>query len=467
MNRFPLYITLAVASSAALLSSCGDENNIGSSITKGEVTIEVDSLFSVSGRAIQDAQFDSRSLELLIGRLSAEGYGELEAGFASRLMPASTLPIPDSIPLDSVKSMVLRFRYHSNAFTGDSLAPQQLSVYRLTRQLPDDIDNTTDLTGYYDESAPMGSRSYTVTALGTVNSQKGTRSIDVPLSPEYAREVIRQYRTDPSVFQWASSFAEVFPGIVVKSTFGRGLVANISNTEFVTYYNTPARTTVIVDGVGVARDTLRRDSASLFAITPEVLSANIMRLRPSQNIVSRVAAGECILMSPGGYNVQIDFPAQQIVERYLNDNFNLGVINTLTYTVPAQTIANTYNIAPPPYLLMVKSHKAREFFASNSLPEENDKEVFWAAYDADKKQYMFSNMRPYIIDLMQRNTPITEEDTQFTLVPVSITTETAGSSYNPRTIVTKCQYYIAHPSMCLLDIPASKVKFTYSRQVIK
>lgn len=464
MNKFALSIVLG-SCAAGFLTSCDDEN-IGSSIVNGDVSIEVDSSFTVTGHSVRYADFNSRSESLLIGRLSAEGFGDLEAYFASRLMPANAISIPDTIPLDSVKGMRLRFRMKSTDFTGDSLAPQQLTVYNLTKQLPDDINNTTDLDGYYDTSSPLGVSSYTVTALGTDNVNSANRSINIELSKDFARELVYKYRTTPSVFQWPDKFAELFPGIVVKSTFGRGLVANISNTEFITYYNVPAKKTVVVDGVGVVRDTLHTDSTSIFAITPEVLSANLMQMRPAQNIVERIAAGECIMMSPGGYNVEVAFPAQDILNRYLSDNFNLGVINALTYEIPAHTVENSYDIAPPPYILMIKTSKMEEYFSNNDIPEDEDTDAFWAAYDASKGSYTFSSMRPYIVDLMRKGT-VNPEDTQFTLVPVNITTEQAGSTYNPKTVVTGCRYYIAHPTICRLDIPGSKVKFTYSRQVIK
>ncbi len=458
-------VAALVASCA--LSSCDDDSQVGSSITKGEVSIEVDSLFTVVGRSVRPERYDSRSADLLIGRLKAEGYGELESYFAGRLMPATSLSIPDTIKEEAVTGMNLRFIFPSSAFTGDSMAPQQLSVYKLTRQLPDDIDNATDLDGFYDPSSPLGTKSYSATAIGTTNANKTKRSVTVPLGADYARSVVRQYRKDASVFQWPATFAKYFPGIVVRSTFGRGMVANMTNTEFIAYYERKVKKTVVENGVGVSRDTIVTDSATLFAISPEVLSANLITLKPSQNILEMVAAGQQVLMSPGGYNVEIDFPAQDIINRYNSDNFNIGVINTLTYTVPVSHIENSYGINPPPYLLMVKSAKMKEFFASNSIPEEDDDEVFWAKYDKEKKEYVFSSLRPYITALMRDGGEVKPEDMRFTLVPVNITTEQAGSSYNPRTVVTACRYYIAHPTMCVLDIPASKVKFTYSRQVIK
>lgn len=466
MNKILTMGALALASLLAL-PACDDENNVGESIAKGEVTIVVDSTFTVTGRSVRTLEFDSKVNQLLIGRLSAEDFGDLQASFTGRLMPAAQLSIPDSIPLEDVSGMTLRFTFAKKAFTGDTLAPQQLTVYPLTRQLPSGIDNTFDPEGYYDPQNSLGSATYTASDLGlsTYGSTVGT--VNVPLKSEFAREVVNAYRTDPSVFAWPETFAKYFPGIYVKSTFGRGLVLNFSNTQFITYWTHKVKVNKLVDGKYQMVDSLMKDSTALFAISPEVLSANLLRLTPAQSIEDRIARGQQIIMSPAGYNVEVDFPAQEILNRYNRDDFNMGVINTLTYTLPVTPMNNRYNITPPPYLLMIKTSKMDDFFANSLVPKAKDTDAFWAAYDSEKGRYVFSDMRAYIVVLMEAGGQVKPEDTQFTLVPVDIATETTGSYYNQTTVVTTCTPYIAHPTVAILDIPHSKVTFTYSRQVIK
>lgn len=467
MNKFQAISAILALAATVSLPSCDDETNVGSSITPGEVTIVVDSTFTVTGRSVRAQSIDSRDGNLLIGRLSAEDFGDLSADFVGRLMPASVLSIPDSIPLDDVKGMTLRFSFAKNGFTGDTLAPQQLSVYTLTRQLPDAIDNTFDPAGYYDPSSPLGTASYTASSLGLGKKNTTGGKVDVPLKADFARQVVKQYRTDPSVFMWPASFAQYFPGIYVRSTFGRGLVLNFTNTEFLTYWDRHEKTRKVIDGVSVVTDTVITDSTSLFAISPEVLSANLLRLTPAQSVTDRISAGQLVLQSPAGYNVEIDFPARSILDRYLRDDFNMGVINTLTFTLPVATPANTYGLTPPPHLLMIKTSKLKEFFAQKMVPQEGDTDAFWAAYDSEKGQYVFNAMRPYIVALMKAGTEVKAEDMQFTLVPVSITTETVGYTGNQRTVVTSCLPYIEHPTLGIVDLNRAKVKFTYSRQVIR
>lgn len=456
---------LLALGSLALLPACDDEDNVGGSITRGEVTIVVDSTFTVTGRSVRAESIDGRDGNLLLGRLAAQDFGELTADFTGRLMPASTLTIPDSIPLEDVTGMSLSFSFEKDGFTGDTLSPQQLSVYTLTSQLPDNITSAFDPTGYYDASAPLGTASYTASSLGLGGNKSDGGKVSVPLKAEFARDVVRRYRTDPSVFQWPQTFAEYLPGIYVRSTFGNGLVMNFTNTEFLTYWVRKEKVRVVENGVSVVKDTLMRDSTSLFAISPEVLSSNLLRLTPAQSVKDRVNSGQLVLQSPAGYNVEIDFPADEILNRYNTDDFNLGVINTLTFSVPVTCPATSFGIGPAPYLLMVKTSKLKEFFAENKVPKTDDTDAFYAEYDSENGRYEFQGLRPYIVSLMKSGKEVSTEDMRFTLLPVSITTETTGYG-TMKVIVTSCLPYIAHPTYCVLDLKNAKVKFTYSRQTI-
>lgn len=466
--RAALLILISVAVSAAL-SSCDDNDNIGSSLGKGEVSIQIDSLYTITGRSVRAADTDSRAADLLLGRLYAEQYGELEASFAGQLLPAASLTIPDSIPEADIDGLSLRFTYQRTAFTGDTLAPQQLTVYRLTRQLPDTITGSFDPEGYYNPSQAMGSKTFTASMLGLSpkGTTKGMGTVTVPLGAQFARELVRQYRTDPSIFQWPQNFAQKFPGILVRSTFGRGLVLAFSNTQFLTYYHRTMKVHKIINGVSTPVDTVITDSATMLTISPEVLSANMLRYTPAPSLLQRIQNGEAIVASPAGYNVEIEFPARQILERYKNDSFNMAVINTLTFSLPAKAVPNSYGITTPPHLLMIKSDKMEKFFDGNNVPGTNDPDVFWAKYNEKTGSYDFTGLRPYIVNLQQRGGELTDADVMFTLVPVEITTESTGSAYNPGTAVTRCAPYIAHPTMAILDLAAAKIKFTYSTQIIK
>ena len=111
---------------------------------------------------------------------------------------------------------------------------------------------------------------------------------------------------------------------------------------------------------------------------------------------------------------------------------------------------------------MVKSSEVDKFFTENIIPD--GKSSFWASYDESSQSYNFTSMRDYIIQAIKGT--IEEDDHQFTIIPVQITTDTQGT-YETTTIVTKCTPFISRPVMGRLILDKAKIKFTYSKQNLR
>jgi len=468
-NRILLYCLAAVCISG-IFSSCQDDlNEIGGSVAGGEVNISIDSLgYKLEGKSIATPVIDARSTTNLLGRLSVPEYGDLKCTFVSRLMAAQAMKLSDTIIADSVSGMKMIMQVPRGQITGDSLAPQQLKVYKLTKQLPDSITNQFDPTGYYDHSNPLGTYNFTMSAISQGDSafyRNTTLKLPIQLPKEMALDVFKEYRENPETFAWPQTFAKYFPGIYVESSFGRGCVANISDITFNLYYRYGANRVVTTDSASVVRRVSLTDSATVFSTSPIVLNSNNISLKISEHIINMVNEGKVVIQSPAGYNARIKFPAQEIVDRYNENKSNMAVINNLSFTLPVDMIKNNHGITAPPYLLMIKADKLDEFFEKNKVPD--NKTSFWGSYSNAVKGYTFTTMREYIVELINSGEPVKEEDMDFILVPVDITTETSGqTSSKSTTFVTSCTPYFARPTMCEVDLKNAKIKFTYSTQQI-
>lgn len=505
-KRIRLYAaTLMTITAGGLLLSCENETpTVGSELATGEVQIALDSLVwdgtdqyvyrgdqkmlvscpKISYTTVFDDAVDTRSTTNLLGRISVPEYGDLNCSFVSRLMCTKTIDIPDSIPIEQVDSMKLRLSIQRGALTGDSLAPQQLRVFRLTKSLPTDIDNRFDPTGYYDPSSPLGTCSFTLSALGMSDSlyfRLPYINIDIPMSKEMAVEIVKAYRDEKTreIFAWPQTFEQYFHGIYVEPSFGRGCVANISYTDFIVYYNyKKAETSTKDDGTVSTSWKTMTGAAGVFASSPIVLSSNNVTYRPSELLKSMAADNSPIITTPGGYRVDLRFPGRELVELYKSSQSRLAIVSDLSFSIPVEEISNDYDITPPPYLLMVKTSKLAEFLASNSLPDNKDS--FYATYSATQKRYGFSSMRKYILDLIQNG--VKDEDLDFTIIPANLVFETNESSNNyssywsyyygyssgsSTSYLTKCTPYIAKPTMCRLKMDEAQTIFTYSLQLMK
>lgn len=465
--RLRLLPIAALCMAAGLWStSCQDETSIiGGTLTDGEINITVDSSFTITGESLYVPEFDARSGTLLLGNLECPEYGKLKSSFVARLMPATSLDVADSITALDVDSMKLKLSFQKGAFTGDSIAPMQLKVFRLTKQLPSDILSSFNPKGYYDPSSPLAVKNYSLTALGMKDTlinvdRYGHIAMNLPL--QLARDIFTAYRTNPSVFQWPDEFAKYFAGIYVENSFGTGNIVNLTVGEVCTYYHYNKMVTQIVDGVAKPKYVNVADSVTLISTAPEVLSSNIINFTPSATLTSLAASGKALISAPCGYMTKIKFPAQKILDKYWSSDFNLAVINNLVLSIPAEKISNDYGINPPPYLLLIKTSELEEFFAQNKVPDNSSS--FWGSYDSETETYTFTTMRQYIVDLMLAGKDVDPADEDFTIMAVNIVNSQLVN--NQGTIVTKCVPYLLKPSMCRLDLDKAKVKFTFSSQYI-
>ncbi|MCQ2289078.1 MAG: DUF4270 domain-containing protein [Muribaculaceae bacterium] len=451
--------------------SCTDDT-IGGSLSDTRLAIIEDSSFTITGQSVPNTSLRSRTTTQLLGVIKSDGYGTLSSSIVTQFMPVFAIDTAGTKVewIDSCK-LVLRLPTEG-AFTGDSLAPMKLNVYRLNKSLPSPIYSDFDASGYYDVSAPVASVAYSNASakiVGVYDSNTYSyiyhREVEVPVDVDIARSLYTEYVKNPETFRSPSNFEKYFPGVAITNSFGSGRVMNFTDTEFRVYCRKHVQLTDTTDTIykGVQQTYL--------ASSPEVLQNNLIRLDVDQAIKDRVAAGEAIVQAPAGYEVKTRFPIQEVIDMYKNNTKGaMSVINSLSFEVPVEELETQYAIAPPAYLLMVKTSKKDEFIEGDSLT--NSKDSFYAKYDPIKKVYNFSGMRNYILDILTNKGGVaSEDDTYFTITPMDVTiyTDSSSSYYyyyqnNPTTTVTKISPQVSCPAIARLRLDKAKVKVVFSKQ---
>lgn len=467
-----LFYVILAAGVLLSLYACTDDT-IGVSITDGVSSIIEDSSFVLTGHSVRNDRVQMRTSTKMLGTLRADGFGDLTAEAVTSWMPAMSIDTAGTKAewIDSCR-LKLRLPYR-NGFTGDSLAPMRLNVYRLNRNLPSPIYSDFDPTGYYDSSDLLASESYSPTSgwmevatsyVSSTLEYDTVRVISVPMPVELGRELFNIYKNDPAKFASPKAFADVFPGIYITNSYGSGHVVNIKATELDVYYRQYVQLSDTTDTIYPAR------CQSYLASTPEVVSDNIIRFNIDDAITSMINQGAAMIVAPAGYEVEVRFPIQDIIDKYkANIAGSQSVINTLTLTLPVSVPETQYNITPPTYLLMVKSSKKDTFINGDSLT--NNKDSFYAIYNAANKEYIFTGLRDYIINIINNQGGIaTEEDINFTITPVDVTTYSYSSSYyygSTTSAVTKISPMISRPAIARLLLDQAKIKITYSKQIVE
>lgn len=472
MKHF-LYVILAAAALLGLYA-CTDET-IGVSITDSVSSIIEDSSFVITGQSVRNDRVQMRTSTKMLGSLRAEGFGSLQAEAVTMWMPAVSIDTT-GVKSEWIDSCRLKLRIPvRDGYTGNSLAPMRLSVYRLNKSLPSPIYSDFDPTGYYNADDLLATESYSPTSgwvemstsylTGSVEYDT-VRVISVPMPVELGRDLFDAYKSDPSMFTSPKRFADFFPGIYITNSYGSGHVVNIKATELDVYYRQHVHLTDTTDTIYPAQ------CQSYLASTPEVVSDNIIHFDIDDAITSMVNNGEALIVAPAGYEVQVRFPIQDIIDKYRNNiGTNQSIINNLTLRLPVSVPETEYDIQPPTYLLMVKTSKKDTFINGDSLT--NNQDSFYAVYNAVKKEYEFTGLRDYIINIINNQGGIaTEDDINFTITPVDVVTYTYSSSYSyyystaATSVVTKISPLVSRPAIVRLLLDQAKIKMTYSKQIV-
>lgn len=449
------FLLLCVALAWGMIS-CND-NPTGSSISQTEIEIVMDSSFTVTGTSVENYKIASRTLTQLLGVIEAENYGTLRSDVVTQFMPSFKLDTVGVTAAD-IDSVKLIFKTPKGGFTGDSIVPMRLNVYRLTKQLPNTISSDFNPAEYYSKDNIFGSQIYSASLLGYNDSiaKLPYKEVKVKIPKSFGVELFTEYKNRPETFATPEAFAKFFPGVYITTSYGSGRVMNIENTEMDIYYRKKMK-------VG-EKDTTYNMTGTYLAVSPEVITNNNINLNIASSIKQLIENHEAIIQAPAGYDVKMRFPIQDIIDKFKSENKNIAIVNNLYFEIPISVIANTYEINPPPYLLLVKSSEKDEFFAKSKITD--NKTSFHAVYNKATKSYIFSDMRDYMLDIIKNKNGIaTEEDINMTLTPVAITTE-ANQSTGTQAVITSIVPYIAAPAIVRLDFIKAKIRLIYSKQMV-
>ena len=470
MRHF-LYVILAAAVLLGLYA-CTDET-IGVSITDSVSSIIEDSSFVITGHSVLNDRVQMRTTTKMLGCLTSDGFGRVTAEAVTMWMSAVNIDTT-GVTAETIDSCRLKLRIPtSDGYTGDPLAPMRLSVYGLNKALPWPIYSDFDPTEYYDSEDLLATESYSpqsgwievgqsyVTGSLVMDT---TRVLSIPMPTSLARRLFTTFVEHPEKYASPTAFADVFPGIYITNNYGSGHVINIKASEIDVYYHKHV----------VVNDTLEVDSAfaqTYLASTPEVISDNIIHFDIDDAVTAMVNRGEAVIAAPAGYEVQVRFPIQDIIDSYkANIGNNQSIINELSLELPVSVPETQYDIQPPTYLLMVKTAQKDNFINGDSLT--NNKDSFYAVYNRVEKTYTFSGLRNYILNIINNQGGIaTEDDINFTITPVDVTTYAYPQSYSyyysgNTSVVTKISPMVSRPAIVRLLLDKAKIRITYSKQIV-
>lgn len=459
--RIKFYSIAAAAAASLFLASCGDTDSIGSSLLQSENDIIIEDGFTLTGHSVTNDKVQSRTAMLLLGSIDADEYGHFESDFVTQFMPVAQLDttLTSAAAIDSVK---LKLMYAPGSFVGDSIMPMGLEVFRLNKGLKAPIFSDFNPADYYDASKPIGSTVYATSnfELNDSLNELDHRDIYVDLPLDLGIELYNLYQTDPGAYIDPTAFAQHFPGIYVRNSYGSGRVTQIGATLLQLYYHYDTTNSA-------GRDTTYNYIGSFYSATPEVLSNNNIEYDIAPQLSQAVSDGEQLIVAPAGLDVEMTFPLLDIIKYYHANTGRLSVINNLTMSIPAVNISNTYGIRPPQQLLMVLKKDREKFFEEDKVTDGITS--FYATFSDATDTYDFSSLRNYLLDALDRESELTADDYTFVLTPVTVDAESVYDSYSGQQVsyVKSIVPYVQQPAMARLRLEDAKIQITFTNQSVQ
>lgn len=448
---------IVAAAGASALSSCGEDSTIGSSLLEDQVEIIVDSTFTVSGSSAAMTKVQPRTLTQLIGNISIPGYGRIRSTAAAQFLPSTELDTT-KYSAASIDSVFLNLRYAAGAFIGDSVVPMGITAYPLEEILSADLCTNSPLPTF--GSTGICGTVFAPSTLGNDSLQAlTTRTVAMKLPVEFGRSLFNAYVANPEDYANGNIFTnKVFKGLYIDSNFGSGRLMQFARTTITMNMHRD-----ITEDEG--KVTTENEEFEYYAVSPELVNNNYITVDLESAITDRIAAGDVMMVAPSAYNARMRFPLPELIESYNAHGGIMAVLNSVSLTLPADTLETGGLVPAPSFMLMVLEKDYDSFFSQNKLPD--DKTSFYATYNQTNKTYEISGLSTYVKNLMASDEPIKEEDYTFLLVPVSVSFEldVTASYYSPTYIVSDVQPYIDGPAAAVIDFSKAKVKLTYSRQV--
>lgn len=133
MKLNPIYKLLCIAVTSIALLSCNDTlSDLGVSIQPDgdKLTVGTDTL-TLNAKTVQVESINAKTDKPVLGEYLDSIFGSVKSDYVGEFYFPAGKTFPNNSIIDSVRLFV-----SYTTWTGDSLAPMQLSVYRLNKQLP-------------------------------------------------------------------------------------------------------------------------------------------------------------------------------------------------------------------------------------------------------------------------------------------------------------------------------------------
>jgi hypothetical protein len=408
--------------------ACEDDtiSKVGTGIQPETDKVKVyDDSVTITARTIKVDAIYAKTVNGLLGEFYDPSYGTIKAGYICQYYPSYGFTDIDSIVDNKIDSIFLSIRY--TTYKGDSLAPMELSVYRVKDVLPRDYYTDVDPIDFCD-SEPIAKYGYTARNMNMSDSllsvNGNTHSISILLPREIGQSFLDEAKKPkPNIYDPDSiqSFSNFF-GTYLTTSFGVGSLLYVDDTQLFVYYRTKA-------GLKIEGGDSIQYKTTVFPVTKEVIQLNSLK-----NVNASLLEDndeKMFVKSPGGVFTELTIPLREIIDSIGKKRFNSV---KLSLTAEPQdkwehamefpgtstfSLSNTYYRSQ---LLLISPDSVKNFFELQNVADNIT--AYTTTFNSTTYTYNFENIANLIQNAINENTKLEQEgktpkeELKLLLVPV-------------------------------------------------
>lgn len=423
--------TLIVLTITLGFIACDDNlNSIGFDIQPPSDSISVaNDTVDINARTIsmRDSVY-ARTINGTLGMYEDPIFGTIKSDYLCQFyFPDSANIHTNKVEVDSV-----RFLVDYLSFTGDSLAPLGLSVYRVTKPLTDYFYTNVDPKEYCNMEETLAQEAFTVSGsqiISTSGSLK-QRRISAKLDNSLGVDFFKAYSSGK--IENSGTFNKYFPGTYVTTNFGSGCLLG----DVLTYIRIHYKYTDIKGNHNGTQDTIRSTTFTL-AVTTEVIQLNHIKNGNPTSLFTE-GTGETYLKTPAGVYTELEFPVKEISNNMTKKNLNNVLSAQLTlkgYT--EKETDEAFDLSRPTSILLIDKDSIHNFFTKRQQPDNITS--YCISRNTSYNTYDFTNLSSLVNHYKDKNIDIAK----FAVIPVGVETNSTTGA------ITKVYNYM-QPSSAIL-----------------
>lgn len=413
----------------SLFSACREDelSTIGESVQPREDKVDgIKRELELSASTVASGRAYSDNLLGVLGEITDPSFGDFKGGFVTQVRTAPGFKFTHEPVNNRIDSAALWINFSS--FVGDMNAPIKVGIYELQDGFDRENYSVADLDNYLSGARLIGSQEVVLSRDIRRHSPNGVDSIyfiPIGISAEVGQRIYEESKDHPEYFESQESFnRNVFGGLAVTTTTGRGVVLQTVGVTLVTYYSYEGKNLLGADTTltyGEAFINTRQTAQ----VNELVASRNDELLQPSDQY--------SYVSSPAGVSTVYTIPKEQLEQLFEGlSELEVGknwVISDATFSVridrPTDLVLN-----PPLNMLLIDKSIGKDYFLKLARGESLPTAYVSSTYSTASNRYTFRNIGNLLMEHLKKESYYeassdrmrVKQDLEVQLIPVEVTT---------------------------------------------